>query len=422
MKIVMMTDAFWPRVNGLTVAVETFRKQLTMFGHEVFVVAPRYPENGKGCRVPDDDHVFRFPSFAFPLSPEDRLGYPGVRKGICQLLGDLRPDVVHAHSELTIGFAGKSYCAHNPVAHVMTCHTYWENYIKTYVPIIPAWLSREIVSVWSRADYRLIDWLTVPTQWLARLMASYRVNCPISVVPNGIIPGDFSLTPREREGARIAFSAKVPDIAGRDILLYAGRVAREKNIDLLLEMMLLVRKARPDSVLVIAGDGPDAARLKGCVRAKGLSAHVRFAGYLTRKELSYAHSVSRIFVFASKTETQGLVLLEAMMCRAPIVAVRSAATVEVLVQGCGGYLAEESASHLSEKVLLLLSNEEKRLRMSAQAWKAAQCWTAEKMTEKLLEVYEKAIASRRGAVRVRRSRRSSSTLSADLLAASSRQG
>jgi glycosyltransferase involved in cell wall biosynthesis len=395
MKIVMTTDTFWPRVNGVTVAIDTFRRELRRLGHTVYIFAPRYPAEWSGFAVPDDDQVFRFPSFSFPLSPEDRLGYPTVRLRIRRLLEELQPDVVHSHSEFTIGFGGKSYCVRNSVPHVMTCHTYWENYITTYVPIIPAFVARAVASTWSRSDYRLVDYLTVPSQWLSELIASYDIQPPIAVIPNGINPEEFHMEPAEREAAAARFAAKVPGLDGKRVLLYAGRLAKEKNIDFLLEVMLRVRESCPETVLVIAGRGPHDASLRETVAEKGLSNNVRFAGYLDRKELSYAHSISEAFVFASKTETQGLVLIEAMMCRSPVVTVTSPGTSEVMAEQKGGYLVDEDVTEFTDKVLLLLNDRELHERKREEAWETAQTWTAAKMTEKLVEVYEKAIQNRK---------------------------
>jgi 1,2-diacylglycerol 3-alpha-glucosyltransferase len=395
MKIVMTTDTYWPRVNGVTVEIDTIRKQLVRMGHSVYVIAPRYPADWRGCHVPDDERVFRFPSFSFPFSPEDRIGIPTVRRDIRRLLEDLEPDIVHSHTEFTIGFGGKSYCRLHRVPHVMTCHAYWENYLQTYFPLISPCLARKVVGAWSRADYRLIDLLTVPSRWLAELIASYNVACPIEVIPNGISPEDFSVDIVESTAARARFSREFPDLEGRRILLYAGRIAREKNIGFLLDVILRVRKTCPSALLVIAGRGPHEDRLKESVRDKGLSTHVRFVGYLDRKELSYAHSISTAFVFASKTENHSLVVIEAMMCRSPVVAVMAPGTAEAMPDLRGGYLVEEDVGEFADKVLLLLSDKSLRARKSEEAWAVAQAYTAERTTARLVKVYEKVIEARR---------------------------
>ncbi|MGA2975372.1 MAG: glycosyltransferase [Spirochaetia bacterium] len=395
MKIVVTTDTYWPRINGVTVSIDTFRRSLMRNGHTVYVIAPQYPQTDSEFSVPDDRYVFRLPSFKFPLSPEDRLGYPSVRLTIRRLLEELEPDIVHSNTEFTIGFGGKTYCLRNNVPHIMTCHTYYEHYITSYMPAIPTSFARTVASTWSRSDYRLIDGLVVPSRWMERLVRSYGVQCPIDVIPTGISPEEFSLRPDEKQSVAARFSKKLPGIAGRRILLYAGRIAREKNTDFLLEMMAKVKEECPEALLVLAGKGPHDARLRELVQERNLSSHVRFAGYLDRKELSYALSLAEAFVFASKTETQGLVLVEAMMCRTPVVAVRSPGTEEVVTDGRGGYLVEEDVSQFAEKVLLLLTDRELHARKRAEAWASAQNWTADAMTVRLIAVFERAIRVRR---------------------------
>jgi 1,2-diacylglycerol 3-alpha-glucosyltransferase len=394
MRVVITTDTYWPRINGVTVAVDTYRKALLRLGHTVFIIAPRYPSSLAGHDVPDDDHVIRLPAFRFPWSPEDRMGYPTVRWRITRLLEDLAPDVVHSHSEFTIGFGGKAYCLRNDVPHVMTCHTYYEKYITTYVPAIPKQIAHAVVSSWSRSDYRLIDALTVPSQWLARLIRSYGVECPIHVIPTGIDPDDFSVPPEEKEAVAARLSQKAPGLAGRRILLYAGRIAREKNIDFLLEVMQKVAREVPTALLLLAGKGPYDAKLKALVREKRLGSHIMFTGYLDRKELSYALSLSEVFLFASKTETQGLVLVEAMMCKTPVVALRSPGTEEVIVDERGGYLMDEDVDGFAQKVLLLLKDRRHNEQKRKEAWGAAQQWSAQAMTESMLEVYDEIIRAR----------------------------
>jgi 1,2-diacylglycerol 3-alpha-glucosyltransferase len=398
-KIVMTTDTYWPRINGVTVAVEAFRRMLTRLGHEVFIIAPKYTRAPGGLLPADDDHVFRFSGLSFPLSPEDRLGYPAARFRITRLLQRLRPDVVHSHTEFTIGFAGKRYCRRSGVAHVMTCHTYWENYLQTYFRIIPPSVARMIASAWSSSDSQSVDRMMVPSNFLKRLLLSYGVTTPIDVLPNGVDTEVFTMSPEERSIQAAHFRRVLPEIAGRRLLLYAGRIAREKNIDFLFNALKRVIPVVPDVLLLLAGDGPYRAGLERRAHEEGLWPHVRFAGYLYRKQLTYAYSIADAFVFCSKTETQGLVLVEAMMCRTPVVALRARGTEDVITGTRGGFLLEEDEALFADKVLLLLQDEKERLIKRQEAWEAAQRWTIEKTTEQLLDVYDRAIASSARALR-----------------------
>jgi 1,2-diacylglycerol 3-alpha-glucosyltransferase len=394
MRIVMTTDTYWPRINGVTVAVEGFRRALTKLGHEVIVLAPLYPRPEGDASPPDDERIIRFPAFSLPFSPEDRLGYPAARWRITRLLEDLKPDVVHAHSEFTIGFGGKSYCRRSGVPHVMTCHTYWEHYIQAYFPFLLPAAAKLIARTWSRSDYRLVDCLTVPSQFLKRHLLTYGVETPIEVIPNGVDPEEFTMSPAERAEQAAYFRRVMPQLAGRRLLLYVGRIAHEKNIDFLLECLGRVIRTVPKALLLMAGDGPYRAGLERKAAAQGLGGNVLFPGYLDRKKLAYIYGASDLFVFSSKTETQGLVLVEAMTCGTPVVALRATATEEVLTDGEGGSLVEEDIAAFTDRVLYYLRDEHARKAAGERARAVSRRWTLEKTTEMLLAVYERAIDER----------------------------
>ena len=197
-KIVMTTDAYWPRINGVTVAVDAFRRSLVERGHTVYVVAPRYPPSPRDSLWPDDGHVFRFSGFSIPWSPEDRFGWPRGRFRVTRLLEELKPDIVHAHTEVTLGFSGKTYCRRRGVAHVMTRHTYWEEYLPTYSALITNWMARLIVGTWSHLDYSLVDCVIVPSERLGRLIRSYGVAAPIQTIPTGVDRASSTFPQRSR--------------------------------------------------------------------------------------------------------------------------------------------------------------------------------------------------------------------------------
>ncbi len=394
MKIAMTTDAYWPRINGVTVAVDVFRRSLVERGHTVYVIAPKYPPSERDALWPDDGRVFRFPGFTIPWSPEDRFGWPRERYRITRLLEELKPDIVHSHTEVTLGFSGKTYCRRNNVAHVMTRHTYWEEYLPTYSALITHGIAHLIVSTWSRMDYGLVDSVIVPTEHLGRLIRSYGVTTPIETIPTGVDPREFDLGPVEEQAQEAYFLRTFPVMTGRRVLLYAGRIAHEKNIDFLLEAMGTVTASAPEALLVLAGDGPYRADLEHRVKERGLGRCVLFTGYLDRKQLAWAYRHSDAFVFSSKTETQGLALVEAMMCGTPAVAVEAMGTEDILAGDRGGFLVSEDAAAFAAKVALLLQDEALRRAKGAEARERAGEWTIGRTTDRLLDVYERAISRR----------------------------
>jgi 1,2-diacylglycerol 3-alpha-glucosyltransferase len=394
MHITMTTDAYWPRINGVTVAVDSFRRSLVERGHTVSVIAPQYPPSEMDGVRPDDEWVFRFPGFAIPWSPEDRFGWPRDRWQVTRLLERLKPDLVHAHTEVTLGFSGRTYCRRSGAAHVMTRHTYWEEYMPTYSALLSRPVARLVVGAWSLIDYSQVDCVIVPSARLGTVIRSYGVRTPIETIPTGVDPREFSLSPAAQRGQEAWFRARFPALRGRQVLLYAGRIVREKNIDFLLGVVERIAPAFPAILLVLAGDGAHRVALERSVRERGLAGHVLFTGYLERGQLAWLYGEARAFVFSSKTETQGLALAEAMTCGVPAVAIAAMGTEDTLAGDRGGFLVPDDADAFAARVALLLRDEGLRRAKAAEARAAAEEWTIEATTDRLLAVYGRARAAR----------------------------
>ncbi len=386
MKIALTTDTYWPRVNGVTVVVDSLRRYLASRGHDVRVFAPQYPVDKKNAGAKDPPNVQRFSAFSLRLSPEDRIGWPIDRWQITRILSDWKPDIVHSHTEFTIGFGGKTYCRRHGVPHIMTRHAMYEDFLCTYVPVIPPWLSRSIVASWSRADYRLVDRVVVPAEHLRQLIISYGVHTPVEVIPNGVDMPE--LDPRRAPEASPRVAPILQQTKGHRVLITVGRVAREKNIDFLLRAFELVPQTPAPVDLLVVGDGPYRRDLQMKIAARGLSDRIIFTGYLSRIEVAALLSRSDVFVFASKTEVLSLVLIEAMICGTAIVAVKARGVDEVIDGSWGTNLVPEDPHEFARAVTQLLTNEPLRRRLAGEGKKASQNWTMVRMAERTLALYE----------------------------------
>jgi hypothetical protein len=394
MKIALTTDTYWPRINGVTVVVDGLRRCLAARGHDVRVFAPSY-DTDTGCPpVEDPPNVMRFASFRPPLSHEDRLGWPSDRWRINRVLGDWKPDIVHSHSEFTIGFSGTMYCHRTGTPHVMTRHTMWEDFIMSYVPATPPWLARSIVKTWSRVTYRRVDSLVVPAEHVRRLIRSYGVKTPVDVITNGV---DFGRTERAVPAdASERIERILASVEGRRVLITVSRIAREKNIDFLLDVVNVLPQTPSQVVLLVVGDGPYRRELQQKVAAAGLSDRILFTGYIGRSEVAALLSRADAFVFASKTETQGLVVLEAMACGTPIVAVKACGVDEMIDGSWGTELVPEDPLLFASRVTELLSDDQLRMSCAARGREASKKWTFETMTERTLILYENLLRARPG--------------------------
>jgi 1,2-diacylglycerol 3-alpha-glucosyltransferase len=324
-RILMVSDVYFPRVNGVSTSIQTLRQALAEAGHESRLVVPDYP----GATA--EAGIVRVPGWQIPRDPEDRLMHP---RALAAKLDELDPadfDLVHIHTPFLAHRAGVRWSRRHGLPCVETYHTLFEEYFHHYLPFLPrTWLAAAARMI-SRKECDGVSAVIAPSSAMRQTLLEYGVRSPIHIIPTGINLADFA----HCDGP--AFRARHDIAPERPVMAYVGRVAFEKNLDFLLSVTEQVRRDLPDVLFVIAGEGP-CARVAG---ARGGETRARCTtcasvGYLERKtELPSCYCAADVFVFASKTETQGLVLLEAMALGVPVVALAEMGTKDVLQEGAG---------------------------------------------------------------------------------------
>lgn len=381
----MISDVFFPRINGVSTSIEGFRRQLVERGHRVTLVCPDYPRDqpGTGKTHPTEDGIIRVRSRRAPLDAEDRLMRWGALTRLEPRLSHAGVDLVHVHTPFLAHYAGRRIARRLDLPLIETYHTFFEEYADKYIPLLPsAWL-RGIARTWSRRQCNEVDRLIVPSEPMREALSDYGVRTPMTVIPTGLPP----VEPAPAEAAN-AFRQAHDIPADAPLLLYVGRVAREKNIEVLIEMIPAILERHPTAILLIAGEGPARRDLEARVRSLRLERSVRFLGYLCREtELPAAYRAADLFVFASTSETQGLVLLEALAQGTPVVAVARMGTRDVLDEGGGCRIVANTPSSFATTIIDLLDDAPERERLARQARAYAQRWSAETMTDRLIEVY-----------------------------------
>lgn len=216
------------------------------------------------------------------------------------------------------------------------------------------------------------------------VLRAYGVKAVAEVIPTGLQEHSF----KEADGEAFRIKYGIP--LNRPALLFVGRVAFEKNIGFLLEMTKLLITKQPDVMLVVAGQGPAEKHLHQLATDLGLDQHIKFIGYLDRKtELNACYQAADIFVFSSKSETQGLVLLEAMAQGTPVVAISELGTASILREGEGALIAPDDTQGFADRVHHLLQYPEERYELGKQALIYAQeNWTARLQAERMLNFYQ----------------------------------
>ncbi len=383
MKILFISDVYFPRVNGVSTSIETFRRNLHLLGHTVHLIAPDY-----GTPAADETDILRVPARTVPLDPEDRLmRYGWVMQQLERLRGE-HYDLIHVQTPFVAHYLGVKLSHLLDIPCIETYHTFFEEYLYHYIPFLPKSLTRWLAKRFSRHQGNSLDGMVIPSRPMQRVLQDYGIATTMEVIATGIEPASFVL------GDRVAFREKYGIAQERPMLLFVGRVAHEKNIDFLIQVVNQVRKEVADVLFVIAGEGPARAHLEQEVKRLALGQHVRFIGYLDRHtELNNCYRAADIFIFSSRTETQGLVLLEAMAQGVPLVSTAELGTRDVLQDGAGVWIAQEELSDFSSNVVKMLGHAQARSDLGELGRAYANEWSAAKQAKKMLAFYNTVIES-----------------------------
>jgi glycosyltransferase involved in cell wall biosynthesis len=377
MKILFISDVYFPRVNGVSTSIETFRRNLHLLGHTVHLIAPDY-----GTPAADEAGIVRVPAHRVPFDPEDRLmSYGWVMKQLDRLRGE-HYDLIHVQTPFVAHYLGVKLSHLLDIPCIETYHTFFEEYLYHYIPLLPKWVTRSLAKRFSRHQGNSLDGMVIPSRPMQRVLQDYGIETTMEVIATGIEPESFV------PGDRPAFREKFRIPQDRPMLLFVGRVAHEKNIDFLIQVVDQVRRQVEDVLFVIAGEGPARASLEHEVRKRAMGENVRFIGYLDRHtELNHCYCAADIFIFSSRTETQGLVLLEAMAQGVPVVSTAELGTRDVLQDGAGVWIAQEELADFSSNVVKMLGNEQVRTELGAIGRNYAKEWSAVKQAQKMLTFY-----------------------------------
>jgi len=383
MRVLFVSDVYFPRVNGVSTSIRTFRGDLAREGVETILVAPEYP----GAPADTEPGIVRVPSGGVPLDPEDRRFHSGALKQVLNTELAARVDLVHIHTPFIAHYAAARFARAHQLPLVATYHTFFEDYLHHYVPILPRGIGRWIARRFTLSQCADVAALISPSAPMRDALAAYGVTTPIEVLPTGLAAESFA----PGDGARFRQQFALP--ADQPLLLYVGRVAFEKNIDFLLRTFVRVLTRQPDALFVIAGEGPALAHLTRLARELGIQDAVRFIGYLDRStELPDCYAAGDAFVFASRTETQGLVLLEAMAQSTPVVSTAELGTRSILTPDCGAFVVPEQEEAFAAAVmqaLKLAPDAPRRAKLRAHA----ESWASLAMARRLVSFYEQVKAT-----------------------------
>jgi 1,2-diacylglycerol 3-alpha-glucosyltransferase len=375
LRIALFTECYRPIQNGIVAAVDALSVALRARGHEVVCVTPTMP----GYRG-DDASVVRIPSLPLPAPTAYRLTLPFLPYRALER-AEHRPSIVHAHSAFVTGWMAIRAARRFRVPLVFTYHTRLEDYAH-YIPFETRTTRGAAVHL-TKTYANAADAVLVPTPAMERHLRAIGVTSRIEVIPSGIDVGFFAGGAR-RDDVRARLGAGPGDL----LVLSVGRLAKEKNLELALGAFAELRL--PAARMAIVGAGPERERLASLAVKLGISTRTHFAGELLRRELPDTYASADVFLFSSTSETQGLVLVDALASGLPLVAVDTPQTRDVV--GAAGSLVPADAASLARALEAVLSAERRTPAGAADRFDQGR------VVDRVLEVYVslRAVASRAG--------------------------
>lgn len=385
MRILMISDVYFPRINGVSTSIQTFSRCLEALGHEVTLIAPEYPN----ATSEDEPRLLRVAARTVLGDPEDRMMKRGAFRAIAKRLKAEDYDIVHIQTPFLAHYWGVALARDLGLPVVESYHTFFEEYFYHYISFLPkSWL-KFAARFFTRRECRQVDALIVPSTPMLEVLWEYGVDAAARVIPTGLDMSRFS------GGNSQVFRESLGIDPDQPLLVHVGRLAHEKNIPFLFRVFKRVTETVEGAGFLIAGEGPAVSSLRRLVRELDIEDSVHFLGYLDRiSELPACYRAGDVFVFASRTETQGLVLLESMACGTPVVSTAVMGTREIMAEGAGGLVAPDDVEGFADKVIQVLETPSLQQSLAEEAVKYADRWSDKAQTEQLLSLYEAVIKPR----------------------------
>ena len=373
MKIAFFTDSYKPYLSGVTNSAETLINELRRLGHRVYIFAPSYPNHTDA-----DPDIRRLPSISG--------GYPNFRLALPFVKEVPEIDLVHSHSPFQAGLLAGFVARRRGVPLVYTFHTLFTKYLH-YAWLIPKPLAKIGLVAYLRAFCRSTDAIIAPSKLAKRVLLSWGVRQPISVIPSGV---ELRQYPGDPGAMRAELRRQYGLNQGDKVLLYAGRLSKEKNLHFLLEAF--ARLDLPEARLVLVGGGPLENELRE-LRIK----NVTLVGEIHYPEILNYYCLGDLFVFTSLTETQGMVLAEAKAAGLPVVALSAGGLAGTVRSGVDGFLVGRSLDAFTAQIRRLLTDGKLRATMSQAARADARARFSSAVVAKQVEtVYNSLIKSQGG--------------------------
>jgi glycosyltransferase involved in cell wall biosynthesis len=384
MHIAMFSNTYLPHVGGVARSVARFTDDLRHLGHRVLVVAPVYP----GCTQTDAGaaDILRVPAIQ-RFNGSDfsmRLGLPFL---IDQRIDEFAPDLIHSHHPYLLGDAAVRAAKRRRLPLIFTHHTRYEEYTHYVTPHSE---TMKHLAMHLATEYaNMCDLVVAPSESIAALVRQRGVETPVACIPTGVDTETFAAG----DGDRFRRHLKIADRAV--VIGHVGRLAPEKNLDFLTEAMVDSLQRCRDAVFLLVGDGPSRRTMVETFEAEGLADRLWRPGILDGRDLADAYRAMNLFVFASRSETQGMVLTEAMAAGVPVIALDAPGVREVVADGENGRLlaADAAPRAFAGAVAAAVEDNRFRRRAAAGARETARRFDRRTIAAELAASYARTIAA-----------------------------
>ncbi len=367
-----------PILNGVSVSIRALVQELRGQGHSVSIFTASH------FKYKDPDpNTYRFPAISTPCAK----AYPIAIPPFYPMLREFRKhtyDIIHTHTPFTIGYVGLRWAESHSLPIVSTYHTLYDRYAH-YIPV-PRRYVRFKIAKHTNFYYNHVDHVLTPTEASKKWLMRHSVTTPISVVPTGIPAPTF----HDRGDARIALGISPSE----RVMLYVGRLAPEKNLGTLFEASALAFASDPTLRLWLVGDGSFRGEATAIVRALGIGDRVRFVGFVPREDVDLYYAACDLFVFTSISETQGLVVQEAMSYGLPVVVAMGGGASAAVESGENGFVTKNDAFDFSRHVLRLSQDDALYVALSDGARRSLRGHSTTDMANRVVEIYQDVIDRR----------------------------
>lgn len=327
MKIGMFTDTYFPQLSGVSTSIKVLTEELRQQGHEVIIFTTTDPK-----AQPEPD-VVRVASIPFLSFSDRRIAYRGFDRCL-KIARSMDIDIIHTHTEFSMGLAGKYVASRLNIPNVHTYHTMYENY--THYILDGLLVQASHVRLLSRQYCNLSDGVIAPSQLTKDTLLSYGINVPIRIIATGVVIPPYD--PQAADNLR----GQLGITKDEKVLLSLSRLSKEKNIIQVLETYRKLQESHDHLRLVVAGDGPERETLENYNRKYQLG--IDFVGFVDHDQVGTYYQMADLYLNASDSESQGLTYLEAIVNRCPIIAKRNDYLETIITQPEFGVLFDDQYS------------------------------------------------------------------------------